>query len=37
MDTIVFPDTHHKWINLVPISFPPKTFRNDNLSKSQIE
>lgn len=35
MNTIVFPDTHQRWINLIP-SLPPKTSRKD-ISSSQIQ
>ncbi len=27
MDTIVFPDTHQRWVNLIPAPLPPKTSR----------
>lgn len=35
MDTIVFPDTHQRWINLIPSPLPPKTSRKD-IAKSQV-
>jgi hypothetical protein len=35
MDTIVFPDTHQRWISLIPTSLPPKTSRKE-ITSSQI-
>lgn len=38
MDTIMFPDTHQRWVNLVPCNLPPKTGRKSgSLTKSQIQ
>lgn len=34
MNTIVFPDTHQRWVNLIP-SLPPKTSRKEG-SSSEI-
>ncbi len=29
MNTIVFPDTHQRWINLIPSVLPPKSSRRE--------